>query len=70
MPENGNPLLSSSVEQACRFHRPLFGKAIEISSMTGLTVGDVLERIAHICDLDDCPVNAFAAFDEDCPVRR
>jgi len=70
MSRNDNPQLPSSIEEACRFRRLLLDKAVKISSLTGLMVGEVLERIEYMCDLDECSLEAFAAFDENTPGQR
>ncbi len=67
MARNDNPQLPSSIEEACRFRRLLLGKAVQISSFTGLMVGEVLARIEYMCDLDECSLEAFAAFDKNTP---
>ncbi len=69
MARNDNPQLPSSIEEACRFRRLLLDKTVQISSLTGLTIGEVLERIEYTCDLDECSVEAFVAFDENTPVQ-
>ena len=67
MPNYENPQLPSFVEQAYKLHRLLFEKAVEISSATGLNVGEILERIAFMSDSGESSLPAFTAFDDDQP---
>ena len=67
MPNYESPQLPSLVEQAFQLQRLLFAKAIEISSATGLIVGEVLKRIEYMCDCGEPSLAAFVAFDESSP---
>jgi hypothetical protein len=64
MPNYEHPQLHALVEQAFQLWRLLFQKAVELSSVTGLKVGEVLERIEYMCDSDESSLEAFVAFDE------
>jgi hypothetical protein len=67
MPNYDHPQLRALVEQAFQLRRLLFHKAVEVSSVTGLKVGEVLERIEYMCDSDESSLEAFVAFDESSP---
>src|SRR5437016_1462412 len=67
-PNYANPQLPAMVEEAFQLQRLLFNRAVEISSATGLKVGEILERIAHMCDCHEPSLEAFMAFDEDRPL--
>ena len=64
MPNYEHPQVRPLVEQAFQLRRLLFAKAVEISSATGLMVGEVLKRIEYMCDSDESSLDAFVAFDE------
>src|SRR5436309_4842516 len=66
-PNYANPQLPAMVEEAFQLQRLLFNRAVEISSATGLKVGEILERIAHMCDCHEPSLEAFMAFDEHRP---
>ncbi len=59
-----NPELPNLIEQAFQLRRLLFSKGVEISSVTGLNVGEVLVRIEYMCDSNEPSLDAFVAFDE------
>lgn len=67
MPNYEHPQAGSLVEQAFQLRRLLFAKAVEISSVTGVIVGEVLERIEYMCDEGVSSLEAFVAFDESTP---